>query len=376
MSAHPPGRAAIIVAIVRKDLVEFSRDRLWVMLTALALAMFAAIFWLMPDRVDETIRVGVTPASLAATLDRLALEGGEVGLQVVGFASEEALRDAVAGRTGEGDGGAGTTVIAGLALPEAFALRVATRQDVTVRVYLGADVPNEVRGALSSAVRELAFILTGAELPFDLEGGDVIVLGEDRAGDQVPLRDRIRPLLVFFVLITESLALASLISAEVASKTLSAIVVTPARVSDLLLAKGATGTLLAFSQALLLLVITRSLVGDVPALLLATLLGAVLVAGIALLTGATGRDFMGTLFMGMLFLLPLIIPAFALLFPGSASAWVQVLPSYGVLQALVGASSYGQGMLELAPHLAAAAAWAAAVFALGWWALARKVAYA
>ena len=371
MSARRPGRAAIIVAIVRKDLVEFSRDRLWVMLTALALAMFAAIFWLMPDRVDETIRVGVTPASLAATLDRLALEGGEAGLHVVGFESEAALRDAVAG---EGDPGA--RVIAGLALPEAFALRVATRQDVTVRVFLGADVPTEVRGAMTSAVRELAFALTGAGLPFDLEGGDVIVLGEDRAGDQVPLRERLRPLLVFFVLITESLALASLLSAEVAAKTLSAIVVTPARVSDLLLAKGLTGTVLAFSQALLLLVITRSLVGDVPALLLATLLGAVLVAGIALLTGATGRDFMGTLFMGMLFLVPLMIPAFALLFPGSASAWVQVLPSYGVLQALVGASSYGQGVLELAPHLAAAAAWAAAVFAFGWWALARKVAHA
>ncbi len=371
MSRSQPSRAALIAAIVRKDLLEFSRDRLWVALTTVALAMFAVVFWLMPDRVDETIRVGVAPASLAGALRQLAQGSDEVGLEVIGFESEEALRAAVMG-----SGDAGPSVQVGLALPEAFALRVTTRQDVTVRVYAGVGVPIEVRGAMTSAVRELEFALSGSALPVALEGGDVIVLGEDRAGDQVPLRERMRPLLVFFVLITESLALASLISAEVASRTLSAIVVTPARITDLLTAKGLTGTLLAFSQALLLLLITRSLVGDVPALLLAVLLGAVLVSGIALLTGSSGRDFMGTLFLGVAFLIPLMIPAVALLFPGSASSWVQALPSYGVLQALVGASSYGRGVVELAPHLASAAVWAAAVFALGWWALARKVATA
>lgn len=371
MSGARPTRAAIVAAIVRKDLLEFSRDRLWMALTTVALALFALVFWLMPDRVDETIRVGVAPASLAGTLRQLALDDDQVGLDVIGFETEDALRAAV---TGEGD--AGRSVQVGLALPEAFALRVATRQDVTVRVYVEASVPTEVRGAMTSAVRELAFVLSGAALPVTLEGGDVVVLGDDRAGDQLPLRERMRPLLVFFVLITESLALASLISAEVASRTVSAIVVTPARVADLLTAKGLTGALLAFGQALLLLLITRSLVGDVATLLLAVLLGAVLVSGIALLTGSTGRDFMGTLFVGVAFLIPLMIPAIALLFPGSASVWVQALPSYGVLQALVGASSYGRGVVELAPHLASGAAWAVAVFALGWWALARKVATA
>jgi len=366
-----PSRAALVAAIVRKDLLEFSRDRLWVALTTVALVMFAVVFWLMPDRVDETIRVGVAPASLASVLGQLALEGAEIGLDVVGFESEEALRAAVMG-----GGEDGPSVQVGLALPDAFVLRVATRQDVVVRVYVGVTVPIEVRGAMTSVARELAFVLSGAAFPVTLEGGDVIVLGEDRAGDQLPLRERVRPLLVFFVLITESLALASLISAEVASRTLSAIVVTPARITDLLTAKGLTGALLAFSQGLLLLLITRSLVGDVPALLVAMLLGSVLVSGIALLTGSSGRDFMGTLFLGVAFLIPLMIPAIALLFPGSASAWVQVLPSYGVLQALVGAASYGRGVVELAPYLVSAAAWAAAVFALGWWALARKVATA
>jgi ABC-2 type transport system permease protein len=217
-------------------------------------------------------------------------------------------------------------------------------------------------------------MLSGAALPVTLEGGDVIVLGDPRGRPGAAAR-ALRPLLVFFVLITESLALASLISTEVASRTVSAIVVTPARIADLLTAKGLTGTLLAFGQALLLLVITR-LVGDVPLVLVAATLGAVLVSGVALLTGSTGRDFMGTLFLGVAFLIPLMIPAIALLFPGSASAWVQALPSYGVLQALVGASSYGRGLVEVAPTWPSGAAWAAAVLRARRWALARKVATA
>jgi len=371
MTRKLPSRAALVATIVRKDLVEFSRDRLWVMLTGVALVMFVVVFWLMPDRVDETIRVGVAPAGLAATLQQLAGEDAQVGLEVVGFDDEADLRAAVAGEAAEGP-----ALQAGLALPDAFVLRLVTRQDVTVRVYLAAAVPVELRSAMTGAVRELAFMLSGAPLPVTLPEGDVIVLGEDRAGDQVPLRERLRPLLVFFVLVTESLALASLLSSEVASKTVTAIVATPARIADLIVAKGITGTLLAFSQAFLVLLLTRSLVGDVTALLLAALLGAVLVSGVALLTGAAGRDFMGTLFLGMVFLLPLIVPAVALLFPGSASPWVQVLPSYGLLEALVGAGSYGRGVVELAPYLASAAAWAAVAFALGWWALARKVAHA
>lgn len=371
MSLRTPSRAALVAAIVRKDLMEFSRDRLWVALTALALVMFIVLFWLLPDQVEETIRVGITPAGLAGTLQQLAGAETEVGLAVIGFADEEALRAAVAG-----EASAEHDVQVGLALPDAFVLRVATRQDVTVRVYVDAAVPREVRGAMTSAVRELAFMLSGAPLPVTLPEGDVIVLGDDRAGDQLPLRERLRPMLVFFVLIVESLALASLISSEVASRTVSAIVVTPARITELITAKGITGTVLAFSQALVLLVLTRSLVGNVPVLLLAVVLGAVLAAGIAFLTGAAGRDFMGTLFLGVVFLIPLMIPAIALLFPGSASVWVQALPSYGVLQALVGASSYGRGLAELAPYLLSALAWAALVFALGWWALARKVARA
>jgi ABC-2 type transport system permease protein len=372
---RPVSRTAIIGAIVRKDLTEFSRDRLWMILTPLTLVLFVTLFWLLPATVDESITVGVAPASLALILERLGELGeGTEGLRIVPFESDEALGAAVASGQSVTVDGAEERVAIGLSFPEGFALRMALGQTTTVRVYSSADVPIELRAAMTSAVREMAYTISGASLPVTLPEQEQIVLGVDRAGAQVPMRERMRPMLAFFVLLVESLALASLIASEVGSRTVTAVLVTPARVTDVVLAKGVTGTLLAFGQAVLLLLVTRSFDGNAPVLLAAVLLGAVLMAGVALLTGSAGRDFMTTLFLGVLFLVPLMVPAFTLLFPGSASAWVQALPSYGIVQAMVGAASYGQGFAELAGHFATAALWTVAVFALGWLTLSRKVA--
>ena len=59
---------------------------------------------------------------------------------------------------------------------------------------------------------------------------------------------------------------------------------------------------------------------------LALLLGAVLVTGIGMVSGAYGKDFMGVMFISLAFMIPLMIPAFGALFPGSAAAWIQALP--------------------------------------------------
>jgi len=371
--ARVPSRGAIVAAIVRKDLTTFGRDRLWMVLTPLALVMFAALFWLMPARVDETLVVGVNPPAVASAL-RLAVgaaegEGAAEGLRILTYASEAALAEAIAGTASDGGG----RPLVGLSLPIDVLIRARLGQPVTARVYADAAVPDEVRGAMTSAVRELVATVAGTPLPVAWSTDDVEVLGVDRAGAQIPLRERMRPMLAFMVLLTESLALAGLVAIEVSQRTATALLATPARVVDVLAAKGIVGTLLAFGQAVLLLAVTRSFGVGWEALLLATLLGAMLMAAVGMLSGAAGRDFMGTLFTGMAFLLVLAVPAIAVLFPGSAAPWVVALPSYGLIQAMVGASAYGQGIGDLIAPLASAAAWVAVVFAAGWWVLGRKL---
>ena len=63
----------------------------------------------------------------------------------------------------------------------------------------------------------------------------------------------------------------------------------------------------------------------------------------------------------------------AALFPGTASTWVRVLPSYPLVQGLVDVTTYGAGWAETLPELGGLLAWCVALFALGWIVLRRKV---
>jgi hypothetical protein len=103
------------------------------------------------------------------------------------------------------------------------------------------------------------------------------------------------------------------------------------------------------------------------------LLGAVMMSSVGMIAGAAGGDFMQTLFHSTILIAPLMVPAFAVIFRGSASPWVMALPSYGLIEAMVGAVGYGRGWGELAPYIGLTAAWDVALFGIGLSILKRKV---
>ncbi|HUU61872.1 MAG TPA: hypothetical protein VMX37_05755, partial [Acidimicrobiia bacterium] len=86
-----------------------------------------------------------------------------------------------------------------------------------------------------------------------------------------------------------------------------------------------------------------------------------------------GRDFMSTLFWGMLYMVPLLIPALAALFPGTASGWIRVLPSYPLVRGLLDVQVHGAGWADTLPDLGVLLAWCVALFTAGWLVLRRKV---
>jgi ABC-2 type transport system permease protein len=367
--SRPVSRAAVIAAILRKDLREFSRNKLFVYLTLMGLVAYAVMFWLLPDNVDETITLGIHPPGMKALIYELAEEGEtEEGLNLVEFGSVEELRKAVAGELELEE-----EVRIGIDFPRDFFEKVATGQQSTVWVYIDPAVPVPIRGAMSSLAREIAFAIVGDELPVTEPDEENVILGEDRVGAQIPLREKMRPVLAYFVLMMEALALAWLLASEVQSRALTAILVTPAKTGDMLAAKGIQGTALAFAQAVILLIAIGGFGNNPLPVLTALLLGAVMVTGIGMIAGASGRDFLGTLFHSMAFLIPLAIPTFSVLFPGTASAWVKVMPSYGLVQTIVRAATYGAGWIETLPYLAAAAAWNVVILGAGLFILKRKV---
>jgi ABC-2 type transport system permease protein len=169
--------------------------------------------------------------------------------------------------------------------------------------------------------------------------------------------------------------MASLVSTEVLQRTVTAVLVTPARLGDFLFAKTVFGTFMSLGQALFVLLIIGGLTAQNWSLVLTILLmGSIMFTGIALFVGASGKDFMGQLFYTMLLTVPLLIPTFSVLFPGTAAGWVRVLPTYPIIDTLYAAMTYGTTWAESARELAYAAVWLVVLYGAGLFTLRRKVA--
>ncbi len=356
--------ASRIRAIILKDLREFSRNRFFMFITLLVLVCYVAVFWFLPDSVDETVKIGVSNTILSTTVGGVT-ESGTAGFALEIYSSEEDLRTAI--EEGRDD------IVAGIAIPPDFFESVAAGKTPTVLLLTPASLPPEIQLLLDGAVTEIAFGIAGIAPPVD-PITEAVVLGTDRAGNQISLQQQMRPLILIMVLMVETFALSSLIAIEVQQRTAVAVLATPVRIVDFLAAKGIFGIGLAFSEVVLLGLLIGAFAVNAPAILVILLLGAVLVTGFGMIAGSYGRDFMGTLLVSMLFMIPLMIPAFGALFPGSAPMWVKALPTYGLVQAIIRVTADGESWSQIAPSLLLLAAWGVAAFAVGAFILRRRVA--
>ncbi len=407
--SRPVSHSSIVRSILAKDLKEYGRDKLWAFLTVFVLAILIGMFWVLPDSVDESITVGVSPGfeilvdqaadTLGVDVDAGQLDEvvaqfeQEEGLAIVSVESAADLEALVAGEATAFVEGSQTVVVPkgsgvqppedaeqigfdiGIAFPDDFLATTASGERATVQVFVDAAVPEEIRVAMAGVIGEFAHAVAGDALPVATPDPEevFVVLGEDRVGNQITPRESFRPLLAFMVLLMEGFVMSGLVAKEIQQRTVTALLVTPATTGDVLAAKGITGALAGLAQAVILLAATGSLSVEPALILTLMLLGAVLVSGVSMIAGSAGKDFIGTLFYGMLFLIPLMIPAFAAIFPGSASPWVKVLPSYPMAQGLVNVVTYGDGWSETLPSIGALAAWCAGLFVVGWVILKRKV---
>ncbi len=378
-----------ILAILKKDLIEFSREKIYMVLSVVGLVLFAVVFWLIPDTVQEQTTVGIYPGENPLLILALDEAGNEDGLEIVRFAERDDLRRVIAGDLEVWTGEHGRTILrdrsAGERPPEnarrvspvigiAFPDAPVSSEQPHAQIYVNSNTPREIRSAMESMIREIALAFAGAPLPVAEPAEDEIILGTDRLGRQISMRERMRPMLVYFVLMMETFALASLIAAEISQRTVLAVIATPAKLSHLLAAKAIHGIGLASLQAIILLAATVSFTADNWfVLVLASLLGAGMFTGIAMLVGSAGRDFIENLFFTVALVIPLAIPAFSVLMPGVGAAWVRYVPSYGIMNILTEVTSSGSGLSDLTIPLLTSLAWVTVIFGLGLVVLTKKV---
>lgn len=346
----------MLSALVAKDFSLYFRNRFFGFVTLLGLVAYVVIYYLLPDAVDETLVVGLVAPPLPAGIFG---ELEEAGMIFEPAANEDALLAAME----EGD------YNVGLIMDEAVLSGLATGRQEDVILYFTPDFPDELRQAYVILFEELAYNLAGKPLAIDATEE---VLGLDLSGNQIPLRDQMLPMMAVFILLVETMGLAALISGEIEARTINALLITPLTVGGLFVGKGIMGIGLAFTQAVLLMLVTGGLFQQPVLILVTLLLGAGLATGIGFLVASVAKDLMSVMAWGMLAIILLSIPAFTVLIPGLTSDWIRLLPSYYLIDTVFRAINFDVGWSDVLGNLVVLLLWTTGSFALGGWALRRK----
>ncbi len=346
----------IVRALLKKDFALFMSNRFYLLITIVAVVFYVGIYFILPSDVDEKLSLAMYAPVLPPAFSQLTTQdAAEIEL----FESEEALKEAVL----DGD------YQAAIALPTDIMEVWAAGGKPQITVYYSAMAPPEISAAIVALVKELAYMQTGQALNFDTTEE---VLGPDMLGDQIALRDRMRPLLAIFILLIEILTLASLIMVEIEQGTARALLVTSMRVSDLFIAKGILGVGLALGQAAFFMALVGGF-SHQPLIILTTLIiGSLMVVGIGFLVASFSRDVMSVTGWGMLILILLAIPGFGTAIPGLLSDWTKVIPSYYLTDTVSRVANYGAGWGDIGTNLAILAGFTALVFWAGIMVLRRR----
>ena len=345
----------VVLALIVKDFTLFFRNRFFAVVTPLGLVAYMVLYLVMPGSVDETLKIGIHAPGLTQAFEQIQQEG----LEIAAFDSGEALKDAVT------DG----SVVAGVSVPPEVVQRLAVGEKSSVTVYFASDVPEEIRGSVQTLIGGLFLSQLGQTPAVEVSEE---IIGPDMLGMQVSDRARLRPMLAVLILMMEAFGLAALISEEIERGTIRALLVTPLTARDIFLAKGILGTGMAFCQAIIFMAVVGGLSNHPVIVLTAMLLGAVLFTGAGFLMATLSKDIMSVMAWGVVVMIVMSVPAMGFLFPGSLSGWVEVIPTYYLVDTVHRVASFGAGWVDIWRNMLLLMAFNAAFVVVGVVALRRR----
>jgi ABC-2 type transport system permease protein len=310
--------------LVKTEVFHGPKDMVLVMAVIIPILLALFVNLAFGDIFTDRAKLGIFDEGNSPLVEKL---GSAESMIVKTYQKEADLKNAVAGGA----------VDVGIILPADFDNSLAGNA-VKLKAYIWGESLAKSRMviplALNDAIRELA----GTELPVNIEN---IPLGDESS---VPWSDRLLPLTILLAVFYGGMMLpaASLIH-EKQRRTLEALNVTPASVTDIFTAKGVIGAVLALIMGVLTLVISTSFGSSPVGLILMLALGAILAAEIGLLAGAFIKD-MNTLFAlwkfgGLL----LFGPAIIFMFPQIPSWIGYIFPTYYVIKPVTDMSVMGVG---------------------------------
>lgn len=354
-----------VVSIVKKDIAQVFRNRFVAVISLLLIVVFAIIYNFMPSSVDEVFKLGFYLEIDEETSERpgTELERDEIserlseagGLELMWAESVDELERMVEDEK----------VSAGVSF-------VVSGQEPQLVLYVSSKTPEEVTEAGKAIAGEIGYALMGYELPADFEA---TVIGPDMAGNQIPVRDRLRVMLLALVFILELYGLGNLLMEEIQRNTAEAMLVTPVTLTDFVSAKAITGILIAFSQGLLLALLLKAIYGSTWfAIVVLLLLGAAMSVGLAFIMGAVSKDFTSLVMISLIPFIALMIPGLVVLDPGFSSPLIKAIPTYYLVEPLNGILNLQMSLSDYTSSLVYLALFTVGFFLVGFVILKRRLA--
>jgi ABC-2 type transport system permease protein len=326
-----------IWTLIKSEVFHGPKDVVLVMAVALPILLSLFVSLAYGDIFTDRAKLGVYDEGSSLLVPKL--QTGE-SLAVKIYENEADLRAAAASGV----------IDMGIILPADFDTRLKAGT-VKLSAYIWGESMAKNRAVIPLALNDALREMSGSVLPVNIEN---VPLGDKSS---LPWSDRLLPLTVLVGVFFGGLMLpASSLIHEKQKRTLEALNVTPASISDIFTAKGIIGAVLAIFMGILTLAISTSFGNSPLALILVLALGAVLAAEIGLIAGAYIKE-MNTLFAFWKFGgLLLFGPAFIFMFPQIPSWIGYFFPTYYVIRPVTDLTVLGASFSSIALYVGILAA--------------------
>lgn len=344
-----------IKAIVRKDSIAALRNKL-IVLGIFAGILFSAMYYALPSTVEETYEVALYDEGSSQLVAQVF---EPAGMQISLFGSKKKFEKAVEEEE----------YAAGILLPKNFDSQLLAGEQPVITLYLTSNLPESTRTSIEHFMQMAVEYVVLGEQPMGIE---TEMLGEDKAGERIPLREQSLPFFIVFALMMEMWTISTLIVEESAFETMKAVLVTPASPSDVIISKGIVGVGYSLIVAVSILILTQSMRGNLPVLFLGVLLGAVMAVSMGLFLGSLTKNILGSYIYVAIPLFIFILPGMFIFVPGVSLSIVKAIPTYYLADAFEQVLNRGGGLVEVWKDFLIIAGFNAAFFGLGVYALRRR----
>jgi len=242
----------------------------------------------------------------------------------------------------------GNDLDAGLVLQANFDEALAAGARPPLEFYVGGESLASNRIVLAVTTVDIIREVEGSTPPVDVE---VVSLGEE--GD--PISVRLVPFITVYALLIAGVFLPSFSLADEREKrTLDALVVSPVRLSEVVIAKGILGFVLAIAMAVMTLWLNGALNAEVIPLLVVLMIGGLLLVEVGLAYGTASKDINSVfaLIKGTGFIL--LAPTIFYIFPDWPQWIARLFPTYWVINPIYEVTINNGQLSDVAGELAIA----------------------